>query len=405
MLPAARKGVAQNQAKLSAVRAAKSKAARSHIHQISANVNDDLSKKIEGQPLGESSQSGLIAVMQQQIRLQEQYIRSQSEMQQQMLALQRRQLELLESQTAKPPSFTTGMGNPSPQPQAEPPADLYHELQDGLGDAELEVWKECSGLHTIDDWVKNYKQHPAGWAALLLILGIPEVTGRVRSKVENYAIYSALFLALSFPAAFQQPSGFCEGLKDTDWECLIQMRLYGYAIIFGIISHLFSIFLAMEFVNALNETARDSDVFRLFGRGKGFIATVKCQYAYAAGVVFNFIAMLVCLHNWMGWDGPVIALCAAAVAMKIWASTVSLLFHSCSIVKYWRKELGGKPDADDPYDLHIPVKCFEEKAQLAHLWKGKVGTPRNGEEETVTDYSDSDSLTSEADTESMLLTQ
>ena len=58
---------------------------------------------------------------------------------------------------------------------------------------ELEQWRRCSGLHTVQEWVLNYKKHPAGWAALLMIHGIPEVTGRLRSKVENYAIYSALF--------------------------------------------------------------------------------------------------------------------------------------------------------------------------------------------------------------------
>lgn len=38
-------------------------------------------------------------------------------------------------------------------------------------------------MHTVYDWVKNYKKHPGGWAALLMIHGIPEVTGRLRSKV------------------------------------------------------------------------------------------------------------------------------------------------------------------------------------------------------------------------------
>ena len=39
----------------------------------------------------------------------------------------------------------------------------------------------------------NYKKHPSCWAALLMMHGVPEVSGRLRAKVENYAIYSALF--------------------------------------------------------------------------------------------------------------------------------------------------------------------------------------------------------------------
>jgi hypothetical protein len=35
----------------------------------------------------------------------------------------------------------------------------------------------------------------------------------------------------------------------------------------------------MSFGNALNETAREADVFRMFARGKGFLATVKVHDA------------------------------------------------------------------------------------------------------------------------------
>ena len=66
-------------------------------------------------------------------------------------------------------------------------------------DSILDWWRRCSGLHTVEKWVLNYRKHPAGWAALLMIHGIPEVTSRLRSKVESYAIYSALFLSFSIP--------------------------------------------------------------------------------------------------------------------------------------------------------------------------------------------------------------
>merc|ERR1712048_70609 len=109
-----------------------------------------------------------------------------------------------------------------------------------------------------------------------MIHGIPEVTTRLRSKVENFAIYSALFLSVSLPAAYSKPSSLCEDLSSTDLECKVRTRLYAYFIIAGIVSNTFSILLAMSFVNALNETARDSDVFRMFARGRGFLATVAC---------------------------------------------------------------------------------------------------------------------------------
>ena len=33
----------------------------------------------------------------------------------------------------------------------------------------------------------------------------------------------------------------------------------------------------MAFCNALNEAARDADVYRMFARGQGYLATVKVQ--------------------------------------------------------------------------------------------------------------------------------
>ena len=142
-------------------------------------------------------------------------------------------------------------------------------------------WKRCSGLHTVEEWVLNYRKHPAGWAALLAIQGIPEVTNRLRSKVENYAIYSALFLSFSVPSAMDLPPAI--GECDTEeWSCVISKRMLMYLLVFSIVAHMLCILLAMSFVNALNEAARDADVFRMFGRGQGFVATVKAQYAFFA---------------------------------------------------------------------------------------------------------------------------
>ena len=54
--------------------------------------------------------------------------------------------------------------------------------------------------------------------------------------------------------------------------------------------HFYSIILAMAFVNALNEAAREADVFRIFARGQGYLATFKCQQAFRVGAGFCMLA-------------------------------------------------------------------------------------------------------------------
>ena len=52
----------------------------------------------------------------------------------------------------------------------------------------LAAWLQCSGLHTVGKWVLNYRKHPSCWAALLVLHGVPEVTGRLRAKVSLFFI-------------------------------------------------------------------------------------------------------------------------------------------------------------------------------------------------------------------------
>ena len=47
----------------------------------------------------------------------------------------------------------------------------------------------------------------------------------------------------------------------------------------GMIKFMECILLAMAFVNALNETARDCDVYRMFSRGKGSARGLHCREA------------------------------------------------------------------------------------------------------------------------------
>ena len=51
-----------------------------------------------------------------------------------------------------------------------------HAVETNLRDESvLEWWKKTSGLHTVLKWCTNYKKHPAGWGALLMIHVVPEV--------------------------------------------------------------------------------------------------------------------------------------------------------------------------------------------------------------------------------------
>lgn len=237
---------------------------------------------------------------------------------------------------------------------------------DGFTDDQvLEWWKRTSGLHTVEKWVSNYKKHPAGCGALLIIHGIPEVTGRLRSKVENYSIYSALFLSVSMSLFADPPSIVATQCDDLDgaerWECEIQRRIYFYCLGGGIAAHMLSILLGMAFVNVLNEAARDSDIIRMFARGKGFVATVKCQRAFTAGCIADFVGLLVAFKMAVGWEALPVAVLMTCLVLRPYRQTSQLLYTSASIIGYWRQELGGKPDADDPFDLDIPVGCLQKR--------------------------------------------
>merc|ERR1711920_375785 len=237
-----------------------------------------------------------------------------------------------------------------------------------MGDDMLDAWRRSNGLHTVEKWCTNYLKHPAGWGALLMIHGVPEVTGRLRTKVENYAIYSALFPSVSIALAIDPPNSMTADNPNNEWSfdwwvIEIRRRAYFYGLAVGTGSHMLSILLGMSFVNALNETARDSDVFRLFSRGKGFLATVKCQTTFRIGCVGDYLAMAVAATAYVHWaEVLILGSALVIIAARIVSTTSHLLFSNGSIVRYWRKELGGNPDADDPYELSIPEKCFERRS-------------------------------------------
>jgi len=252
-------------------------------------------------------------------------------------------------------------------------AALAH-LEEGFNtdEALLDSWRRCSGLHTVDKWVANYHKHPAGWAALLMIQGIPEVTARLRNKVENYAIYSALFLSVSIALLTSPPSALTGDVASNQWtsdwwEIHLRRRIYSCGFGTGTALHMLGIMLAMAFSNALNEAARDSDVFRIFARGQGFKATVRTQWAFLLGCVADMLAIMAALTLYITWvEVLVVCTTLTAVMWGLLRKTKQHLFKNGSIVQYWRKELGGKPDANDPYDLQVPLDCFLRRAAASN---------------------------------------
>ena len=113
--------------------------------------------------------------------------------------------------------------------------EIQQEDLDELED-KLSAWLQCSGLHTIDKWVLNYRKHPSCWAALLMMHGVPEVSGRLRAKVENYAIYSALFLSCTIQAVMSPPVVMqCDerefASESTERQCQVTRRIAVYALL------------------------------------------------------------------------------------------------------------------------------------------------------------------------------
>ena len=281
------------------------------------------------------------------------------------------------------PSEGSVEGNAAVEPELEP-EDL-DELED-----KLSAWLQCSGLHTVDKWVLNYRKHPSCWAALLMMHGVPEVSGRLRAKVENYAIYSALFLSCTIQAVMSPPDAMQCSERDFDTkaaslQCEVTRRIAVYALLAAIAMHFYSIILAMAFVNALNETAREADVFRMFARGQGYLATFKCQQAFRRGAGFCMLAIAAVSLEYIGWDAVAWIAVLLAYVLYNFSKTSNLLFTTGSLVHYWREELGGKPDADDPYEIAPAVHVFKERVKFS---RGVLGDE---------DFVDEDALGGKAD--------
>jgi len=142
--------------------------------------------------------------------------------------------------------------------------------------------------------------------------------------------------------------------------CEVRKRIYLYGFMVGSMLHMLSIALGMAFVNALNEAARDSDVFRMFAYGKGYRATRRCQLAFSLGCLLDFLALGTAAEMYIGWEAMIILPPVVVGCCLIGKQTSDLLFNCSSIRCYWKRET----NPDDPYDLHIPVQCFAQRAKI-----------------------------------------
>jgi hypothetical protein len=133
-------------------------------------------------------------------------------------------------------------------------ADREAIIQADLEDEAMQkIFKKTSGMQSVIGWLENYPSHPYCWGTLCMIHGTDEVSYRLRSKVENYAVYSAVLLSASIPVVLVTIDTI-----DLKEEQPILTRGIVYSICLSIASHMTSILLGMAFTNALNDAGKFS---------------------------------------------------------------------------------------------------------------------------------------------------
>lgn len=254
-----------------------------------------------------------------------------------------------------------------------------------VDDAFADWYRKTSGMHTVETWLDNYQKHPYAWGALIMIHGVDEVSARLRSKVENYAVYSAVLLSASVVLLVMPEIN--DNFLESHW---VFQRIFLYSMLVSVASHLTSILLSMSFVNALNEAGRDADVIRMFGEGQGYLATHKCNNAFSTGLFSLAVGILdMILINFTVWDMLACLAIGLSIMYKLiptskkvssenfemrlvlppktnstpFRSTPSQLFASSSLMFYWR--FGRAEDNEDPFDLRIPMERVRDKARIS----------------------------------------
>ncbi|CAD7925320.1 unnamed protein product [Amoebophrya sp. A120] len=259
-------------------------------------------------------------------------------------------------------------------------------VQTNLEDDSTQDWyRKTAGMHTVQKWLENYQKHPYGWGALMMIHGTDEVCFRLRTKVENYAVYAALFLSASIVlilAPQDSVGSLCEKANSEKlrsegdpfwWVCHMQQRIYFYSLAGATCSHVLAILLAMAFINAFNEAGRDCDIIRMFGEGKGYLATVKCEKAFTYGLCLLFLALFDAVWIFLSiFDAVGLFLVLGFVCYYgVYKETVKLLFESSSIMWYWRWGRG-HASGRDPFVLSLPIERLQQKTAVSRLMHAQL---------------------------------
>jgi hypothetical protein len=97
------------------------------------------------------------------------------------------------------------------------------------------LWqKKCSPVRQHFPRQKKNFPKKSSWGALLLIQGVDEVSHRLRTKVENYAVYSALCLSASIVVLVQPHQAVLDlCLRKGDGLGNVTMDTTDYRVIFG----------------------------------------------------------------------------------------------------------------------------------------------------------------------------
>ena len=78
----------------------------------------------------------------------------------------------------------------------------------------------------------------------------------------------------------------------------------------------------------------------------------------------NFVAMAIAAQLYVGWGFVLYFFLLCMGVYRLYSNTADKLFSTASIVKYWRADLGGAPDADDPFELEEACEHFKACARI-----------------------------------------
>merc|ERR1719296_109916 len=106
----------------------------------------------------------------------------------------------------------------------------------------------------------DWDGHQCNWAKLCMIHGSAEVRNRIQTRLDNYAIYSALFLGISMMLLASPPEKMMDYGETLDvgspewwwWSLSKRVCLGGFAL--GTGAHLICILLSIRFTDAMSET-------------------------------------------------------------------------------------------------------------------------------------------------------